>query len=62
MDKIERRFTVEPFQVRVADGDAGKTTITGRAVIYNSWTQIGPDYPWGWEGAHCARRTHGLPA
>ena len=48
MDKIERRFTAEPFEVRVAAGDASKTTITGRAVIYNSWTQIGPD-SWGWE-------------
>ena len=48
MDKIERRFTAEPFQVRVAEGDAGKTTITGRAVVYNAWTQIGPD-SWGWE-------------
>ena len=46
--KIERRFTAEPFQVRVADGDAGKTTITGRAVVYNAWTQIGPD-SWGWK-------------
>ena len=47
MDKIERRFTSDPFQVRVADGDAGKTTITGRAVVYDSWAQIGPD-SWGW--------------
>ena len=47
MDKIERRFTSEPFQVRAAAGDEGKTTITGRAVVYNSWTQIGPD-SWGW--------------
>ena len=45
---IERRFTVEPFEVRVADGDAGKTTITGRAVVYNAWTQIGSD-SWGWK-------------
>ena len=48
MDKIERRFILEPFQVRVADGDAGKTTITGRAVVYNTWIQIGPD-SWGWK-------------
>ena len=48
MDKIERRFTSEPFQVRVAEGDDGKTTITGRAVVYNAWTQIGPD-SWGWK-------------
>ena len=47
MDKIERRFTLEPFQIRVADGDAGKTTISGRAVVYNAWTQIGSD-SWGW--------------
>ena len=47
-DKIERRFTAEPFEVRVADGDDGKTTITGRAVVYNAWTQIGPD-SWGWK-------------
>ena len=46
---IKRCFAVEPFQVRVADGTAGKTTITGRAVVYNAWTQIEPDYPWGWE-------------
>ena len=46
--KIERRFTAEPFEVRVADGAAGKTTITGRAVVYNAWTQIGPD-SWGWK-------------
>lgn len=48
MDKIERRFTSEPFQVRVADGDDGKTTIAGRAVVYNAWVQIGPD-SWGWK-------------
>ena len=48
MDKIERRFTSEPFQVRIAEGDEGKTTITGRAVVYNAWTQIGPD-SWGWK-------------
>ena len=48
MDKIERRFTLEPFQIRVADGDEGKTTISGRAVVYNAWTQIGPD-SWGWK-------------
>lgn len=48
MDKIERRFTSEPFQVRVAEGDEGKTTIAGRAVVYNVWTQIGPD-SWGWK-------------
>ena len=48
MDKIERRFTLEPFQIRVADGDSGKTTITGRAVVYNAWTQIGSD-SWGWK-------------
>ena len=49
MDKtIERRFTSEPFEIRVADGDEGKTTITGRAVVYNAWTQIGPD-SWGWK-------------
>ena len=48
MDKIERRFTSEPFQVRVADGDAGKTTIVGRAVVYDAWVQIGSD-SWGWK-------------
>ena len=48
MDKLERRFTVEPLQIRVADGDEGKTTITGRAVVYNAWTQIGSD-SWGWK-------------
>ena len=47
-DKIERRFTAEPFEVRDADGDAGKTTIAGRAVVYNAWVQIGPD-SWGWK-------------
>ena len=26
----------------------GKTTITGRAVVYNAWTQIGSD-SWGWK-------------
>ena len=48
MDKIERRFTSEPFQVRVAEGDEGKTTITGRAVVYNAWVRIGSD-KWGWK-------------
>ena len=48
MDKIERSFATEPFQIRAAEGDDGKTTIVGRAVIYNAWTQIGPD-SWGWK-------------
>ena len=48
MDKIERRFTAEALQIRAAEGDEGKTTITGRAVVYNAWTQIGGD-SWGWK-------------
>ena len=47
MNEFERRFTVEALQVRIADGDAGKTTIAGRAVIYNTWVQIG-SAAWGW--------------
>lgn len=47
MDKAERRFTADTMQIRAAEGDEGKTTITGRAVVYNAWVQIGPD-SWGW--------------
>ena len=46
--KTERRFTAEPINVRLAGGDVEKTTIFGRAVVYNEWTQIGPD-SWGWQ-------------
>ena len=48
MDKTLRCFATEPFQVRASEGDEGKTTIVGRAVVYNAWTQIGPD-SWGWQ-------------
>ena len=47
MDKFERRFTAEALQIRSAEGDDGKTTIMGRAVVYNAWVQIGSD-SWGW--------------
>ena len=46
--KPERRFTFDPLQIRVAEGDDGKSTITGRAIVYSAWTQIGPD-SWGWK-------------
>ena len=48
MNETEHRFTIDSLQVRKADGDSGKTTIVGRAVIYNAWVQIGPD-SWGWQ-------------
>ena len=47
MDKFERRFTADALQIRAAEGDDGKTTIMGRAVVYNVWTRIGPE-SWGW--------------
>ena len=46
MNEFERRDRVDPL--RAADGDAGKTTIIGRAVVYNAWVQIGPD-SWGFQ-------------
>ena len=59
MDKIERRFTSEPFQVRVAEGDSGQDHHHGprRRLQCVDADRAGLV---GLARTHCTRGAHGL--